>query len=53
MELMVEQVYRRIHLGLIILAVGVYFVVLLMVSPTCSDCVPVQVLAIDDEKFPT
>ena len=50
-ELMVEQVSRRIQFGLIILVVGVYFVVWFMVSPTCGDCVPVRVLVVDDGKF--
>ena len=51
MELMVEQVSRRIQFGLIILVVGASFVVWVMVSPICSDCVPVRVLAVDDEQF--
>ena len=52
MELMVEQVSRRIQFGLIILVVGASFVVWVMVSPTCSDCVPVRVLAVDDGQYP-
>ena len=52
MELMVEQVSRRIKIGLIILVVGAYFLVWVMVMPTCSDYVPVRVLAVDDGKFP-
>ena len=52
MELMVEQVYRRIQSGLIILVVGAYFLVWVMVSPTCSDCVPLRVLAVDGGNFP-
>ena len=51
MELMVEQVYRRIQFGLIILVVGASFVVWVMARPTCSECVPVRVLAVDDGKF--
>ena len=49
---MVEQVSRRIQFGLIILVVGASFVVWVMVRPTCSDCVPVQALAVDDGQFP-
>ena len=52
MEVMVEQVSRRIQFGLIILVVGASFVVLVMVRHTCNDCVTVRVLAIDDGKFP-
>ena len=52
MELMVEQVSRMIQFGLIILVVGTSFVVWVMVGPTCSDCVPVRVLAVDDGQFP-
>ena len=52
MELMVEQVSSRIQFGLIILVVGASFVVWVMVSPTCSDCVPVRVLDVDDGQFP-
>ena len=52
MELMVEQVYRRIQFGLIILVVVASFVVWVMVRPTCSDCVPVLILAVDDGQFP-
>ena len=51
MELMVEQVYRRIQFGLIVLVVGDSFVVWVMVRPTCSDCVPVQFLAVYDGNF--
>ena len=51
MELMVEQVYRRIQFGLMVLVVGASFVVWFMVRATCSDCVPVRVLAIDDGQF--
>ena len=47
MELMVEQVSRRIQFGLIILVVGASFVVWVSVRPTCSDCVPVRVLAVE------
>ena len=50
---MVEKVYRRIQFGLIILFVGASFLVLVMVRPTCSDYVSVQVLAVDDEIFTT
>ena len=52
MELMVEQVSRRIQFRLIILVVGASFVVCVMVRPTCIDCVPVRVLDVDDGKFP-
>ena len=52
MELMVEQVYRRSQFRLIILVVSASFVVWFMVSPTCSDCVSVRVLAVDGGKFP-
>ena len=48
MELMVENVSRRIKFGLMVLVVGAYFVVWVMVSPTCSDCDPLQVLAVND-----
>ena len=51
MELMVDQVSRRIQFGLIILVVGASFVVWVMVRPTCSDCVPVLVLAVDYGQF--
>ena len=53
MELMVEHVSIRIHFELMILMFGAYFVVWIMVSPTCSNCDPVPVLAVDDGKFPT
>ena len=52
MELMVEQVSRRIKFELIILVIGASFVVWVMLRPTCSECVPLRVLAIDDGKFP-
>ena len=42
MELMVDQVTRRIQFGLIVLVVGVSSVVWVMVRPTYSDCVPVR-----------
>ena len=48
MELMVVQVSRRIQFGLIILVVGTSFVVWAMVRPTCDECVPVRILAVDD-----
>ena len=51
MELMFEQVYIRIQLGLIILFFGDSFVVLVMVRPTCSECGLVRVLAVDDGQF--
>ena len=51
-ELMVQKVSRRIQFGLIILVVGAYFVVWVMVRPTCSDYFLVRVLAVDDGKFP-
>ena len=46
---MVYQVYKRIQFGLIILVVGASFVFWVIVRPTCSDCVPVWVLAVDDD----
>ena len=49
---MVEQVSRRIKFGVMILVVGASFVFWVMVRPTCSDCVPVRVLAVDYRKFP-
>ena len=49
---MVEHVPKRIHFGLIILVVGAYFVLLVMVSPNCSDYDPVRVLDVDDGQFP-
>ena len=52
MEMMVEQVSRRIQFGLIILVVGASFVVWVMARPTCRDCVPVRLLAVDDGQFP-
>ena len=51
MELMVEQVSRRIQSGLIILVVCALFVVWVMMSPNCSDNVPVRVLAVDNGQF--
>ena len=51
MELMVDQVSRRIQFGLIILVVSASFVVWIMVRPTCSECVPVRVLTVDDRQF--
>ena len=51
MELMVDQVSRSIQFRLILLIVVAFFVVCVMVRPTCSYCVPVQVLAVDDGKF--
>ena len=51
LELMVEHVPIRIQFGLMMLVVGASFVVLVVVSPTCSDCDPVRVLAVDDGQF--
>ena len=51
MELMVEKVSGRIQFGLIILFFGASFVVSVMVRPTCSDCVPLRVLVVDDGQF--
>ena len=48
---MAEHVYRRIQFWLIMLVVGAYFLVCDIVIPTCSDCDPVRVLAVDDGKF--
>ena len=53
MELMVENVSRRIQFGYIILVVGASFAVWFMVIHTCSDCDPVWVLAVDDGNFPS
>ena len=47
MELMVENVSRKIQFGLMILVVGAYFMVWVMVSPTCSDRDTVRVLYVD------
>ena len=47
-ELIIDEVSRRIKFVLILLVVGDYFVVLVMVMHTCSDCVLVWVMAIDD-----
>ena len=52
MELMVEHVSKRIQFGLMMLVVVEYFVVWFMASPTCSDSDPVQLLDVDDGKFP-
>ena len=52
MELVVEQVYKRIQFRIIILVFGDSFLVWVMVRPTYIDCVPVQVLAVDDGQFP-
>ena len=52
MELMVEHVSRRIHSVLMILVVGAFFVVWVMLSPTCSDCDTVRMLDVDYGKFP-
>ena len=49
---MVEHVSRSIQFELMIFVVDAYFVVWFMVSPTCSECDPGGVLAIDDGKFP-
>ena len=53
MELVVDQVSRRIQFGLIILFLGASFVVWVTVRPTCSDFDPVRVLAVDDGRFTT
>ena len=52
MELMVEHASRKIQFGLMMLVVGEYFMVLVTVGPTCSDFDPVQVLYVDDGRFP-
>ena len=52
MELMVENVSKRIQIGLMFLIVGASLVVWVMVSPTCSDCDPVRVLDVNYGKFP-
>ena len=51
MELMVEHVYRRIQFGLMMFVVCAYFMVWVIVNPTCSDFDPVRVLAVDYGKF--
>ena len=48
MKLMVVHVSRSIQFGLIILVIGVYFLVWVMVSPTCSECDSVRMLYVDD-----
>ena len=53
MELIVGHTSRRIKFGLIMLMVGAYFVVWVMVSPTCSNYDPARLLAADDGQFPT
>ena len=52
MELMVDHLFRRIQFGLIMSVAGSSFVVLVMVSPTCSYFYPVLVLDVNDGKFP-
>ena len=52
MELMVDNVCKRIQFGLMILVVGDSPVVWVVLSPTCSNCDPVWVLAVDDGQFP-
>ena len=52
MELMFEHVTIRIQFRLMMLVVAASFVVWVMVSPSCSDCDPVRVLAVYDGKFP-
>ena len=52
MELIVEHVSIRIQFGLMMLVVSSFFVVWFMLSPTCSDCDPVRVLAVGDGQFP-
>ena len=52
MEMMVYHVSKRIQFGLMLLMVGSSFLVWVMVSPTFSDCDPVQVLAVYGGKFP-
>ena len=51
MELIVEQVSRRIQFGLIIIFGGASFVVWVMMWPFCNVFVPVRVLAVDDRQF--
>ena len=50
-ELIIDEVSRRIKFVLILLVVGDYFVVWVMFRLTCSDCVPVWVLTVDDGQF--
>ena len=50
MEMIVDQVSRRIQFGLILLVVGASFVVWVMARPTCNDYDPVRVLVVDDGK---
>ena len=52
MELMVEHVSKILQFRLIILVVFASVVVLVMVSPTCSDCDPVWVMDVDGGQFP-
>ena len=49
---MVDHVQRRIKFGLMMFLVGSYFVVLIMVIPTCGDYDPMRVLSVDDDQFP-
>ena len=51
MELMVDNVSKRIQFGLINFVVGASFLVWFMVSPTCSDCDLVWVLDLYDGQF--
>ena len=53
MGLMVEHMSKRIQFGLIMVVVGASFVVWVMVSSTCSDYDPAQVLDDEDGQFPT
>ena len=52
MELMDEHVSIRIQFGLMMFVVGESFEVWVIVSPTCSDCYPVWVFAVEDGQFP-
>ena len=53
MELMAYNVSKRIQFWLIKFVMGVAFDVWVMMSPTCSDCDPVWVLAVYDGQFST
>ena len=44
--------YIRIQLGLVTSVSGMLVSVCVMVSATCSDCDPVQSLAVYDGQFP-
>ena len=51
MNLMVEHVSKMIRFGVIVLVVGAFFVVWVMVIPTCSKYDPTEVLDSKNGKF--